>query len=494
MNIYKYIKKLSSRISINNWFVISIFLILTFSLAVRIVNLNYNSAFQDEATSIIIGRIGVFQGDWWSYNAANWMSGHPVMNPILSGIAYISGGIIGSRLLSVILGVLTIELLIVFTVLIFWPVTPKNYLAGIIAGTIAATAPVSLFVSRMSTYDMKAFYFLFLSLTILVWTRTNNKNLGKWYFLSFVSLFLALFSKFIVIIYIPLFVIYSYLQVRKNKEKAFYWKRYFFIPLALFLSAYLIYMYLYIFTFAGLQGTKSKFAVTDIIQRIYKDMTYEIWLAAIGSIVMLLKKQWRLLTILFLAATWILATHIVTQRAVWTMDKHVFISSAFFAVIAGIGISEFIFMFKIRTFRILLIVVTVIGLVVYSKESYIKAQRYNSLWLNTYSTSEYFKKVVTPGDKILIESGTSVILQLYDENFPLNASTFDWFAYSNTSGEKAYAMAVRDGYFNWIELIRENKPKEYALKKLHKTVMGHMNDNYKLIYSNDSSLIYARVY
>ncbi len=140
----------------------TLLVLLAFSFLVRAQNLNYNSAFIDEATSIIVGRLGIFQGDWWSYNAFNWMSGNPVMNPALSGITYVFGGLMASRLLSVFFGVLTVEVIVMFTILLSGPNKTESYFAGLIAGIIVAFSPIAINISRMTTYDMNSYYFSFL--------------------------------------------------------------------------------------------------------------------------------------------------------------------------------------------------------------------------------------------------------------------------------------------------------------------------------------------
>src|SRR4051812_19070423 len=78
------------------------------ALAIRVVNLNYNSPFNDEAIYIVLGKMGLFLRDWWTYNAQSWVAGLPYLYPSFSALAYVTGGIVGSRLLSVLFGLLTI--------------------------------------------------------------------------------------------------------------------------------------------------------------------------------------------------------------------------------------------------------------------------------------------------------------------------------------------------------------------------------------------------
>lgn len=100
------------------WHVFLLFIITGLSFGLRIYNLNYNSPFNDEAIYIVLGRLGIFQGDWWIYNAASWMAGQPYVYPSMTAIAYMSGGIVASRVLNVLIGLLAIESMFALTYLI----------------------------------------------------------------------------------------------------------------------------------------------------------------------------------------------------------------------------------------------------------------------------------------------------------------------------------------------------------------------------------------
>ena len=90
------------------FYFILFFLIILASFAVRVYNLNYNSPFNDEAVYIVVGKLQIFQKDFWSYNANAWMGGNSFFYPTASALAYVSGGIVGSRLLNVLFGVLAV--------------------------------------------------------------------------------------------------------------------------------------------------------------------------------------------------------------------------------------------------------------------------------------------------------------------------------------------------------------------------------------------------
>lgn len=487
MRVFNYFRS-----NINYIFYILLFIILFAAFLIRVINLNYNTAFVDEASSILVGKLGVFEGDWWSYNGVSWMSGNPLINPALSGLAYVSGELYGSRLLSAIIGVLTIESVIVLTILIVGPDKQESYVAGLISGFLLAFSPVAIFISRMTTYDMKSFFLMFMCITILQWIKYNRYKSGKWYFISFIFLFLALLAKVIILIYLPLILFYAYYIVKKDKKMKFYCIRYFMIPALLFIGGYLVLMFFNLFSFAGLQTTKETFSYIDIFLRIYNNVTYELWYALIGGIVLYFTNK-KLLLSLFIMAIWILLSHIVTRRALWTMDKQIFITSAFLIIIAGIGLTELIKSINLFLIKYISIFLLMISFYFYFLNTQHKLVAYNNTWINTLSVEKIMKDKVKNGDKILTETGSPIILALYDLDLPTNITTFSWFNYNNNATISAYKMAVSDGYFDWIELINEEIPREEYTLTIHNYIVNTVKTRYKLIYSDKTSSLYRRV-
>ena len=101
---------------------------------------------------------------------------------------------------------------------------------------------------------------------------------------------------------------------------------------------------------------------------------------------------------------------------------------------------------------------------------------------------------VSPGVRIRTYVGPSAILASYERNHPANITTFDWFEYRNFQGDEAYINAVKDGYFNIIELEDESKSKNLLYQKVHLLVKQNLTDSYHLVYAKDNSYVYRREY
>ncbi len=470
--------------------------ILIFAFFIRIYNINYNSPFKDEATSVFIGRLGLFQGDWVSYNPTAWMSGHPYINPLFSAAAYMTDGIAGSRFLSVVLSVLTIEIVAFITGLFYEGKKNYRYIAGIIAAVILTFSPISLYVSRLTTYDMKCFYLLFMSLLLLKWIERTDKNWGKLYFISAALLMLALLAKVITLIYIPIFFVYSFFQVRKDKERFYYWKYYYCLPL---IAMGIMYFFLHVgdlLSFGQRQAdSKKAFALSELLGKISDSIYLESGWFAIGSIGILSRTQWKKWLQIAGFGFIVLASHLVTHRAIGTMEKHIFLTVSAMAAVSGIGIAYLLEDANTYFSRRVAAALFVLWLIYYAWLGFGRLSYYNDQWPNATGVSRYISQHVSYGDKILTETGSPIILAVYDKNPPINTTTFDSFVYRKKEGAEAYRNAVADGYFKYIELLDQTDDEgDVDFGSIQGIVKSGMKKNYELIYKDNYSLLYKRKY
>jgi hypothetical protein len=475
---------------ISKWVILTPALLLLVALLLRLNNLNYNSPFNDEAIYIVVGRLGIFQWDWWSYNAAAWMAGYPYVYPSLSALAYMTGGVLGSRLLSVIFGVLSIELVFYLGLILSQQTQKAKYVGALIAALIVGFSSVSLYLSRLATYDIPSFYFLLLGVVLLFHAQKEGVDHGRWFFLSALSLIFAFFCKLIVGIYIPLLIVYSYYTLH-NRDQAFYhWKRYFLIPIILALSVYFIGNFLLLLNYRNIVTAKDAISLGEMISKLWEFSSYSWLLWAIGSVGMLLKKEWKLWLILTFSGLLMVVPHLLTLKGEYTMEKHVFLLVVTNGLVAGLGISNLIFLYQNRVWRKFLGIITATTLLIFCVFSYVQADRYNHSWENAEGMLNYLSQNVKTGDKVLVEVGAAGILATYNNNLPTNTTTFDWFEYRGLQGQNAYLTAVREKYFDYIQLEDYRDSVHADLRKL---IKENLIDNYQLVYSENNFNVYRRV-
>jgi len=471
------------------------FLILFIAFVLRFYHLNYNSPFSDEATYIVIGRLGIFQGDWWTYNASAWLAGFPYIYPPMTAIASMTGGILGSRFLNVILGVLTVEAIFLLTKEVSGLKNYYGYIAGFIAASLVAGSTIALYVSRLATYDAPSYYFFLLSLIPLLQAEQPRRNSGRLYFYASIILLLSCLTKIIIFVYLPFIIVYSFYKARKRgKEQLHFWKIYFLFPMLLILTIYFLGNFTMLKTYAAENILRDKTPIPVFFQTMWEDSKF-IWpFWMIGSIGLFIKRKFVLWGILTYCAFLIMFPHLITQRALWTFEKQVTVTVCFLSIIAGIGIAELTQYIKNTSELSLLLLVLSGGIFFYISLSFQDFYRFNVLWNNSTAALSYLSKNVYSGEKILAESGGTAILATYDKNFPTNTTTFDWFVYRKQTGEKAYLNAVKDGYFDIIELEGTDQQDNAIFSKLHNKVYAYLTGDYKKVYSRNGFVIYKRAY
>jgi hypothetical protein len=468
-----------------------LYIILTLAYLVRAIDLNYNTAFNDEAIYIVIGRMGLFASDWWSYGANRWMAGLPYIYPTLSALAYQTGGLLASRYLNVIFGVLIVEETYRLSKLLAIFDKKTNNLAALIAAFLVAFSSIGIYVSKLATYDLLSFLALIFGINSFMKARYYTN--GKYYFLCFVGLFFAFLTKIVAVFFFPLLLVLSTISLRKRSERdrkmALY---YLYIP---FVIAGILFAILHLddlITFITTHQSEGVTTVyTDILGLIWYIAGVVISLSALVSPVILRTQKLKKFAVLFLLALIIPASHLFLRRYA-TLDKHLFLTIIFLSVFAGYGISRSVLkvvksksaLLKTATFSLGLLL-----FLLYPVFSYSKLLALEKTWKNTTKIQNYLKQNVHPGDKILTENGAAVILALYDTVFPPgNIVTFDWIDYAGLQGNAGYFQALDDKYFDYIEMDNEFGSND----ELKAGIRKRLEIGYKLVFDQDGFNIYEK--
>jgi 4-amino-4-deoxy-L-arabinose transferase-like glycosyltransferase len=465
-----------------------LYFILASAFLVRVINLNYNSAFNDEAIYIVVGRMGLFVSDWWSYGANLWMAGLPYIYPTLTALAYQLGGLMGSRLLNVVLGTILVEEVYRLTKIINLYDKKTNQLAALIAAFVASFSAVGLYVSRLATYDMPSF--LLMIIGINSYLKAKNYPNGRYYFIASICLLAAFLTKIVVVFFFPLLFLISLFVFYKSpplhkKLTIIYLYAPFFIGIALYTFFNLRNLNTFISTHKSQGLTKD---AADILSLIWQVSEFLI-IIAIPSVLTILKSQKiKELTTLAALASIIPAFHIALMRLA-TLDKHMYLSIIFLSIIVGYGISLILKTNK-GLFRYIISASLLAWGSLYSIASYQFLYQMEHSWNNSSEIEKFLLQKVKLGDRILTENGGSVVLALYDKIFPPgNIVTFDWIDYSGLTGNNGYLQAVNDSYFDYIELEADTDEERGSLKS---DIKQNMTGNYTLSLKLGDSEIYER--
>ena len=240
----------------------------------------------------------------------------------------------------------------------------------------------------------------------------------------------------------------------------------------------------YIFTHKDLGKAEG---LNNIFELIWK-ITGFIFVISLPSFLILTryKKSKELVSLIILSLV-IPLFHIVLNRE-QTLNKHLYLTVIFLSVIASYGLSIMLLSANKLTGIITAFTLTFIGFF-YIVNSQRTLNELQMQWNNTKDLQVFLRQNVKTGDKILTENGGAVILTLYDITFPPNnIVTFDWINYSNLNDERGYAQAVRDIYFDFIELDGQFEGGNY----LGTVIRKEMAENYRLIYNRNDFEVYGK--
>jgi 4-amino-4-deoxy-L-arabinose transferase-like glycosyltransferase len=469
-------------------FDILFYTILISAFAIRVANLNYNSAFNDEAIYIVVGRMGLFTNDWWSYGAKLWMAGLPYIYPALSALAYQTGGLIGSRLLNVIFGTILVEEVYQFTNLIKLYDDKTNKIASLISAFIVGFSAIGIFISKLATYDILSFLLLMLGINSFL--KAEHFKSGKYYFLAFIGLYFAFLTKIVIAVFFPLlFVLSLWLIWKRPKKHKNMAVLYLYIP---FILATMVYLHSYLgnlITYLTTHQDQGKSGYLTILQIIWDEAKFGLVFLIPAGIMLYRNKRFKQFVVLTALSSVIPLFHLAIKRYL-TLDKHMYLSVIFMSVIIGYGISLLILK-RIRTkiTKLLINTALIFASLLFVIDSNFELNKHQQGWENTKSLGQFISSKVNNGDKILTEDGASVILSLYENIFPPgNIITFDWIDYSGFTDDRGYSRALKDVYFDYIEIDNEFEGKD----KLKNMIRQSLAVNYSLIYKTGVFEVYEK--
>lgn len=455
---------------------------LLFAVLLRFYGLAYNTAFNDEAIYIVIGKLGLFEWDWWSYNAQSWMAGLPYVYPPLAALAAETYGIVGARLLSVFVSLFIVEE--IYRLAVSVTIFDRRYakLAGMVAAFIAAFSGVGLYISRLATYDALAILFLLFSVNLLLHAPARTD--GRDYFLAALSFFFAISTKIIIGAYLPLLLLLS-LRNTGDPHTRSLWIRYFILPFGLLMVFFMLINLKGFFQYAQSQVEREHYGFPVIFGALWSYIHFTLLLAVPAVLAAFLWGKRKATTLLLLSALILPAVHILTHRHA-TLDKHSFFFVIFISILLGHGIAALL---HTRYVQWIGLPVFVLGAVFYGYGEVRALRILEQEWENTQHMVLFLRDQVQADDRVLFEEGASGILGLYDITPPHNVTTFDWFEYRHRTGDLAYVKAVEDKYFQFIELSGKN----YYHPRLAEKIRSKLPSRYILVYNHFPFEIYEAV-
>ncbi|MDQ6671021.1 MAG: hypothetical protein M3069_09760 [Chloroflexota bacterium] len=189
-----------------------------FALALRLAGAEQQSAYMDEGTNVLTGRMLIEQHAIyaevlnWSYGSFLW--------PLLAGAADELGGLRLVRGVTAVCGVL----MVLATAAAAAQLAPettgraRRRVVALLAGAIMAVAPTAIGVGRFGTYDALAGAGFMLGVMLLV-PASKPRSRGR-LLLAAALLFVAFLAKYLVAIYFPFICVYVVLGALLSTRSA----------------------------------------------------------------------------------------------------------------------------------------------------------------------------------------------------------------------------------------------------------------------------------
>lgn len=446
--------------------------VLFFAFILRIVNLNYNSAFVDEAQYIVLGQ-KVLSGIWQDAYPFSWIGGLPLFYPPLVALFYSYGGLLGARMLNVYLGTFSVYLIYSWTIRLKLSQI-HNKKIGLLAALFLSLLSIPLYLSRNGTYDMLSFTFFLVGLVFfqaaLTLKSPARDQVENRLFLSSLAFFVSFLAKYFTITFFPYLVITGILYLLpRGKPLLFKFAKFFIAPLVI---CSVVYIGLYFSALVDFwQSQVDRSSVNQL--EIFKDfMTYAlpVLILALGGLLFIRKRITRLHISMFSGGFFVLLIHLVTGNKS-SLDQQLFLSLALWIPFAAYFLGKVLFWDKRYGMTIVSAIFVTIGF-----WSYNQLTHFETGWNNTNNVMNFIKSESQPDHLILSSEDDITVLALPTVDYNQIYGPF-YMEYQGLKGIDAYKKAVLDGYFDIILVNLERE--DDMTEGLTGSLLNHYQETFK---------------
>jgi hypothetical protein len=470
----------------DTWLLGSAALVL-FALAIRLVGANEQSAYMDEGTNVLTGRMLIEQHSIYA-EVLNWAYGSYLW-PLVAGLADEVGGLGMVRGVTAICGVL----MVFATTLTAARLAPcrlsqeRRWGVALLAGGIMAVAPTAVAVGRFGTYDALAGAGFMLGVALLLPADGEDAPIAAWQLLLAAALlFVAFLSKYLVAIYFPFVCLYVVLRHGLHIRKAIHDAVWFVIPLSGLCVAYAL-----LFLTPLINLLTSSLHYGDLKSpdplREYVLNRPELGLLVLAAVAGWQFASWRA-RLLAVGGTAIIAAFQVVARPDFDFWKHSIYVIYFLAPIAGLVWLRM--PLRSGTSRVVSgIGAVVLALLVWSP-SLTAADKLIDFYPNLNPSLDAIQPAVADSALVLTDD-TALRYYLYPAMSTDRVFGPFFFDYQAQQGLDAYRRAIADRYFDAIVLDGGVTSQGAAIRdNLSDTIQAA----YERIYSRDDAGFTVEIY
>jgi hypothetical protein len=470
----------------DTWLIGSAALVL-FALAVRLVGADQQSAYMDEGTNVLTGRMLIEQHSIYA-EVLNWAYGSYLW-PLVAGLADEVGGLRMVRGVTALCGLV----MVVATVVSALRLAPRQLSqerrrgVALLAGGIIAIAPTAIAVGRFGTYDALAGAAFMLGVALLLPSDGEDAPIPAWLLLAAATLlFVAFLSKYLVAIYFPFVCLYVMLRHGTRIRAALHDALWFVIPLS---ALCIIYAVTFLAPLINLLSSslhygdlKSPDALREYIWN-----RPELWLLVLGVASGWRFASWRGRLVAGVGTAVIVGFQIVA-RPDFDFWKHSIYVIFFLAPIAGLSWMRV--PLQSGTSRVVSVVgAAAIALLAWSP-ALDAADRLIDFYPNLNPSVEAIQPAVNNAALVLTDD-TALRYYLYPAMSSDRIVGPFFFTYQSQNGLDAYRAAIADRFFDAIVLDGGVTPQGNAIRD---TLSDTIQAAYQRVYSRDDAGFTVEVY
>ena len=430
----------------------------------------HNTAFQDEALYLYAGRQILHHwngGPAPLDNYASYFSGYPYLYPVIGGFLDMVGGLQLARDFSLVcmLGV---------TGIVYW-ITRKlfNRPAAIFASAAYSSTGVVLFVGRLATYDAMCLFLIALAAAFSAHVSISRR---PWAALAIGPvLVVAILAKYAALLFaLPVLALLAFLSI----VFVGWWRALTRLVLALAsfaLSLFIAYDTLNREALHGITSTTTDRAVSFKAPRTalfihVLQMGGAIYVIALLGLLLLLRLQWRyrVLAVLLFGSSWLAPVYHIYMQEPVSLDKHIAYGLFFVVPLAGYALS-WLSGYERRPFFSPYRGYWLAGLAVVMAVFAIGLAQSRALygdWANTSGLSYGLQTQLRDGSgRILAEDIEVARYDAMGVTDPWQWESFYYPYYVDRAGQHLYGnpalvQAVKERYYDWIELSFNYLPQQ----------------------------------
>ncbi len=361
------------------------------------IQFDFNTGHMDEYDYLFVGKRLLSGETWPSYS---YIFGSDFNWYLLGWGEKNLGGLSGARIVAGVFGLLSL-LGVYWLAYSLW----QRHLTAVIATALLSIQPIQLFISRFATYDIISFacFSLALAPLFLACTQTGRKKYG-YLLISIAFMSLAITSKYVVILYLPVIAGLAFLY---NRKVGFIFGSAVGLVLLIYVSVHWVSLQtLYQVQIVGVHGSGNSSAehIIEIVSTYLFALAVAWLIAVIWSVRLQPKRFWqqasfkKLLLLLFLAFPMV-AYHWQALNMI-ALYKHL-VYASFFLVLAMAWL--FTSFLESESFPRLKQGLAMCALIAISQVSYQQLKTIESGYANVSSVIEYSKDDLTAKDSILSE-------------------------------------------------------------------------------------------